>query len=852
MGGAWLAWLGGIFVLMTAAWFFAYAAQQGWVNPWMRVSTGWIIAALLIGLGEWASRRNMPWFGAGVTGTGLGVGYVATYAASPLLYGLIGTPATYAILSVVTAVGLLQAVRLDQLATAVLALLGGFMTLVLVRSDHPTAAGLLGYLLALNVGALGAGQLRRWRALRLLAWPGTAMLIAAWLSSAHRPGTELPASLSFLATLFVLYQLDMFSWRLRTPAETSRIIGMLSGLNCSAVLLAVWMLVSPDQVARIVGTAFFAVAGLQVILARALWMMSDGEQNRRVAISFYGQASMAAAVGLPIAFDRQLIGLGWAAQALTITWLVRHVRAVALRLKVPLLLLAGIVYIAIYFQDPFMTEGLLSARCWLAVVLCAAGAVSAWLFACWYRQSDWMLDRQLGEVCAALASAAAVIAGATLASSAPSFDLWVMMVAAVAAGLGLLSYKASVLRLPLLMSRTLLAAAVLVAVGAQGSIGTSALDSQPYVFGPVTCGLLLPTGLLLVVLYFWNAWLVRHAATTRHISGSLAECIAAAATAGLLLVLHNQLADNSPAYAVLAATGAALLLAMVARFWTTPAYWAWSAIIWTAAAGYWLLVATTTQRLGGMINIPHTWFYTWPFGNATFACILALSAAAWAIAVTLRKAEQLSDRGRRICLSGILLLVAYGVVHGVSFEVDRWFHYGASAGLVSLTYMELLTLIAVWAGFSLAYMLTSWRRMLQPLWWFSLAMGGLTALCLLFAGTLGARLHGETGGVAERAPLCESRPSGRPASGGDSGGRDPCRRPRTVDDQPSAAARPRCALDLRGLRSHSYPVIRDRPLVPVGRSCGRPGRQLHGNLHTDSRMAGCGAGVPADQRMAAP
>ncbi len=129
----------------------------------MRVAGGWGLGLFLLLLGEWATRRRMPWFAASVTGAGLGMGYIASYAASPQFWNLLDLTASYAAFCVVTALGLLQAVRLGQLTTAIFALLGGYLTLALLRTAHPTAAGLLGYLIALDLGAsarasCGAGR----------------------------------------------------------------------------------------------------------------------------------------------------------------------------------------------------------------------------------------------------------------------------------------------------------------------------------------------------------------------------------------------------------------------------------------------------------------------------------------------------------------------------------------------------------------------------------------------------------------------------------------------------------------------------------------------------------------------
>ncbi len=400
-------------------------------------------------------------------------------------------------------------------------------------------------------------------------------MIALYLAQTHVPGTELAVCLSLLPALFAMFQLDIFLWRLRAADERPLATSMLSGVNCAGILTAIWTVVSPEQVDRVIGGAFFAVAAFQVVLGRALWVLSASEPNRHLSVSFYSQGSMAAALGFPVAFDRAAVVLGWSAQALTLVWFVRHVRSVLLRAKVPLLLAGGLVYIAWYFASPDMLEGStvlglhVVTRMWLAAGVALAGAVAAWLFARWYTQSTWRLERAMGEVSAALGTCGAVIAVATLVALEPQALQWVWVTVAAAACLGLLSYRARVLRLPGLMVPALAVVAVLI-VHDLSSGQSSRLLPQDWQLGPITCGHLLPAGLALAMLSFWNAWLLRHAATTRDLPADPAEWICAAGTACVCLVLRDQLGDDNPAYAVIGAAAAALAIVLAACAGTGP------------------------------------------------------------------------------------------------------------------------------------------------------------------------------------------------------------------------------------------------------------------------------------------
>ncbi len=733
IGGAWLSWLGGAFLLIGAAWFFKYAAEQGWVNPWIRVGTGWAAAVVLLGLGEWATRRRMAWLGAALTGAAVGLGYLSSYAASPLLYGLLGLTASYAVLSGFTAVGIVQAVRLNQLPTAVLALLGGFLTLVLVRSSNPSAASLLAYLIALSAGAIVAGQIRRWPALRYLAWSGDAVLVALYLTGPHAAGTELPVLLTLLPLLFAMFHLDVFLWRVRKPDEDSTAASILLGLNATGLALAVHQAVLAEQVAVAVGITLFALAAVQAATARGLWTLRPSEQNRRAAVAVYGQAALAAAIALPVAFDRQLVVLGWAAQAVTMAWLVRHVRSVGLRVAVAALPAAAIIYIGVMFQREFMLAGPtvwdlhLATRTWLAGCVALASAACSLLMGRWYATGGWQVDRLVGEACAVLAAAATVIAGAALLSASPPADLWVWVIIAVAGCLGLLSHRARHLRMPAVMSIAVLAGLAMIAMDGNGTLRETVFRAQPWRLGAVDFGPLLPAGLALVVLGLWNGWLVRHSRTIDDEARVLGDVIVVAAMLGMLLVLHNQVADDSAALAVLAATiGSAIVAAMGLR-WSAPAFALCGAGGWALAAAYWIVAATVQPRFGAAGEPTAGWTAVAPFINTTFLAALVLMATAWPITVALRRSAAVQKAGWQVAAAVPAGLAAYLLLHALSFEVDRLFQVYGTRLAADPVHAERMALSVLWALLALAYVVTGLAASIRPLRLFGLGLFALTA-----------------------------------------------------------------------------------------------------------------------------
>src|SRR4030095_15510417 len=82
-------------------------------------------------------------------GTGVVILYAASFAAHGF-YQLVGNTTAFGFMAGVTVVAFLLAVRLPAMVVAILGLLGGFLTPVLLSTgvDHPV--GLFGYVAILN------------------------------------------------------------------------------------------------------------------------------------------------------------------------------------------------------------------------------------------------------------------------------------------------------------------------------------------------------------------------------------------------------------------------------------------------------------------------------------------------------------------------------------------------------------------------------------------------------------------------------------------------------------------------------------------------------------------------------
>jgi len=164
VAGRLLVWLGGIALVLAAVFLIRYSIEVGLVTPAARMLAAALFGLVLLGAGEYARGGRLladdPRIAQALVGAGLAVLYATAYG-SHILYGLIGTGAASAAMLAVTAAALALALR-HGAPTAVMGLIGGFLTPLLVGNSNSGAVPLLAYLALLDMAVFVIAWRRGW------------------------------------------------------------------------------------------------------------------------------------------------------------------------------------------------------------------------------------------------------------------------------------------------------------------------------------------------------------------------------------------------------------------------------------------------------------------------------------------------------------------------------------------------------------------------------------------------------------------------------------------------------------------------------------------------------------------
>lgn len=202
-GLSWLNRIGVITLVLGVAFLFKYAIDNEWIGPWMRVAIGVMAGLTALVAAERLHRAGQRIFSMGITALGISILYVSCYAAYGF-YQLAPVAASFAAMAAVTAAGAWLSLRYDAAAIAVLSLIGGFLTPMVLSTGRDAPWILFPYLLLLIAGSVWVRRARSWAVAEWLALMAGAAMYAAWFADHFETAKRAPAAF-FPLCAYVLF-----------------------------------------------------------------------------------------------------------------------------------------------------------------------------------------------------------------------------------------------------------------------------------------------------------------------------------------------------------------------------------------------------------------------------------------------------------------------------------------------------------------------------------------------------------------------------------------------------------------------------------------------------------------------
>lgn len=319
IGTRWVMIAGVVSVFFAVGFFLKYAYDNALIGPWGRIA---IAAAAGFGaliIGEVTRRRGYQIVAKGVTALGFAILYAAVFSAYRVYHLIPATP-SFALAIVVTAGAMAYATALNEVLIAVLALLGGYLTPILLSTGQNLPVQLFLYVLILGLGAMACAAYRKWPGVNLLCFFGTYGLYTGWFESFYRstmkPVEGLPPqmhiALIWLGVFFLVFLALPLLYGLvhNSPARKQDMTLILS--NAAATLYYLWAILYPvhrNEMALCCAGLF----AIHLVAALGVFRRCPQDDDCRMALVAIGLFFVTLAI--PLYFHLYIVALSWAAEA---------------------------------------------------------------------------------------------------------------------------------------------------------------------------------------------------------------------------------------------------------------------------------------------------------------------------------------------------------------------------------------------------------------------------------------------------------------------------------------------------------------------------------------------------------
>jgi uncharacterized membrane protein len=266
LAARWILWVGAVALALGGVFLVKYAVDEGWLGPATRVTLGFLFGCALTIAGEWLRQRPLQRAIAAVrpnhvppalTASGLFIAYASVYAAFGL-YDLLSPLAAFALLAALSVTAMFLSL-LQGPFTALLGIIGGFATPLLIPSEQPQAWGLFTYLLFLAAAALVVVRFTGALWVRVATLTGALLWPAFWLATLWQQGDAAAIG----TYLVLLAALSLFVPAEPDPAERLDNATLATWFAAAADAVLIFALLRMDAY----GTASLLALGAFVVLS---------------------------------------------------------------------------------------------------------------------------------------------------------------------------------------------------------------------------------------------------------------------------------------------------------------------------------------------------------------------------------------------------------------------------------------------------------------------------------------------------------------------------------------------------------------------------------------------------------
>jgi uncharacterized membrane protein len=316
LGQKWLLIIGIITMVFGVGYFLKYSFEQGWVGPAGRVASAYMWGIIFLVSGDRFRKRNFEIYGLSLVGGGIATLYFSTFAAFNL-YHLFTQFPSFFIMVLITMLACVLAIIYDTKWLAILGLIGGFFTPMMLSTGQDNYIFLFTYMTILNLGLLGVAFYKKWDILNILGFVFTYLLYAGWFYGHYAESKFWPAII-YLNIFYFIYSIVPFAYQFFRVIQDNIKRYMIITPNSFFAFGFSYFMIKEHFSLQWVSIITILYSIMFLLMASYLYKKDMHKQDAFAV--FLAKSALFLIITIPIVFSQHWITIFWMAQALVLLW----------------------------------------------------------------------------------------------------------------------------------------------------------------------------------------------------------------------------------------------------------------------------------------------------------------------------------------------------------------------------------------------------------------------------------------------------------------------------------------------------------------------------------------------------
>ena len=320
-----LGYIGISALFVGVAFFIRYAVEMNWISEIGRVSLAVILGVAFLVTGK-KMREDYARYSDVLMGGGIAILYLSIFGAHSF-YGLISSTTAFLIMALVTVAAGVISVSETSLTLAIIGILGGFLTPIMVSTGQNKFYGLFTYILMLDLGILGMAFYKRWNVLNYIGFLGTLIIFGGW-AERHYSEDQLLQTFIYMTLFFIVYVFTFIIHHFVRKEKTVEVDIVMLTFNATIYFGAGYLLLEPNYDYLHGFYAFFLAAGHFALSYYANKVNAEDKLLNLLLLSF---SIIFMTLAIPLQLSDHWIALAWALEAVALIYIAFQTKMEILR-----------------------------------------------------------------------------------------------------------------------------------------------------------------------------------------------------------------------------------------------------------------------------------------------------------------------------------------------------------------------------------------------------------------------------------------------------------------------------------------------------------------------------------------